>query len=190
LFKSLYSVIMTGKLWNLALLKLTTTRRHMGKYLDNIKKLNIAVELIRLGARVSIVRSHCDVSLAIAQGLSREIYGKRPVKGLLPFSEEWFYRYKSCVHSMLFLRLYDQAKGKDTFKLINAYKKYEKHLKEKQNAPLLDINRADLLINLINATILQVDICEKCSRKHVRFNARNICLHCNKPPRSKELNIF
>lgn len=162
----------------------------MGKHLQKIRERNLAVMLIRLGARVSVVRSYCDISLATAQGLTREIHGKSPLKGLLPFSEEWFYRYKSCVHSMLFLRLYDQAKGKDTFKLINAYKRYEKHLKKKLTQPLLDINRADLLINMINANILHVDVCEKCGRDHIRFNARNICLYCNKPPRSKELNIF
>lgn len=162
----------------------------MGKHLQKIKMLNLSVMLIRLGARVGMVRSHCGISLAAGKELTWEVLGRQPTKGLLPFSEEWFYNYRAGIHSMLFLSFYDNAKGKKTFRLVNAYKMYLKHLDEKRHSPLLDINRADLLINLINANVLQADVCEKCERKHVRFNANNKCRHCDRPPKAKELNIF
>jgi hypothetical protein len=160
-------------------------------FLSKIKDLNLAVDLIRLGARAPVVKRFCPtVSRETLHGLTWEITGRAAKKGQLPYSEEWFYPYPANCHTMLFLSFYDREKTKGAYRIANAFKKYYNHSRAHGHAPLFHFNRAVILLDLLSADILQKDICEKCNNEYIRATAMNICPHCNKPHKSKEIDFL
>ena len=71
------------------------------------KQIDTAVELIKLGARLQVLESETDLSYERLLRLYKEVAGKSPSKGQLPFSTDWFLTWQPNIHASLFLNIYE-----------------------------------------------------------------------------------
>lgn len=58
--------------------------------LSDSRQIERAVSLIQLGARLQVLESETDLSYERLLRLYKEVAGRSPSKGQLPFSTEWF----------------------------------------------------------------------------------------------------
>ena len=58
-----------------------------------------AVTLINLGARLQVLESETDLSYERLLRLYKEVAGKSPSKGQLPFSTDWFMTWQPNIHA-------------------------------------------------------------------------------------------
>ena len=70
--------------------------------LTEAKQIERAVTLINLGARLQVLESETDLSYERLLRLYKEVAGKSPSKGQLPFSTDWFMTWQPNAHSSLF----------------------------------------------------------------------------------------
>ena len=75
--------------------------------LTEAKQIDTAVELIRLGARLQVLESETDLSYERLLRLYKEVAGKSPSKGQLPFSTDWFMTWQPNIHASLFLNIHE-----------------------------------------------------------------------------------
>src|SRR5262249_53331499 len=54
------------------------------------KEINLAVELVQLGARLQVLEAATNLSRERLLKLYKEVKGESPPKGMLPFSTDWF----------------------------------------------------------------------------------------------------
>ena len=66
-------------------------------------EIQIAIELINLGARLQVLQSETKVSRERLLKLYKEVKGVSPPKGMLPFSTDWFMTWQPNVHASLFM---------------------------------------------------------------------------------------
>lgn len=65
--------------------------------------IQLATELIRLGARLQLLEKETELSRGRLIKLYKEINGCPPPKGMLPFSTEWFMNWEHNIHATVFL---------------------------------------------------------------------------------------
>ncbi len=53
-------------------------------------QVQLAIELIDLGARLQVLETETDLSRGRLIKLYKEVRGMSPPKGMLPFSTDWF----------------------------------------------------------------------------------------------------
>ena len=70
------------------------------------EQLQLAIQLINLGARLQLLESHTSLSRERLTKLYKELKGISPPKGMLPFSTDWFLTWQPNIHSSLFLNIY------------------------------------------------------------------------------------
>ena len=70
------------------------------------KQIQLATELIELGARLQVLEMNTDLSRERLVKLYKEIRGVSPPKGMLPYSEDWFMSWQPNMHSSLFINIY------------------------------------------------------------------------------------
>ena len=75
--------------------------------LTEARQIDTAVELIRLGARLQVLESETDLSYERLLRLYKEVAGKSPSKGQLPFSTDWFMTWQPNIHASLFLNIHE-----------------------------------------------------------------------------------
>ena len=63
--------------------------------------LQTIVTLINLGARLQVLESETDLSYERLLRLYKEVSGKSPSKGQLPFSTDWFMTWQPNIHATL-----------------------------------------------------------------------------------------
>lgn len=73
--------------------------------------IQLATELIRLGARLQLLESETVLSRGRLIRLYKEIKGCPPPKGMLPFSTDWFMTWEHNIHATVFSRLVVYAKN-------------------------------------------------------------------------------
>ena len=74
--------------------------------LNDSKQVERAVALINLGARLQVLESETDLSYERLLRLYKEVAGRSPSKGQLPFSTEWFLTWQPNIHASLFQNTY------------------------------------------------------------------------------------
>ena len=74
--------------------------------LSEAKQIQLASELIKLGARLQVLEANSNLSRERLVKLYKEITGVSPPKGMLPFSEDWFTSWQPNMHSSLFINIY------------------------------------------------------------------------------------
>src|SRR5580765_6551722 len=113
--------------------------------LTEAKQISRAVALIGLGARLQVLESETDLSYERLLRLYKEVAGKSPSKGQLPFSTDWFLTWQPNIHSSLFFNIYtyltktSAIDGIDA--LIKAYELYTEQVGVCGLEPLLSITR-------------------------------------------------
>ena len=57
---------------------------------DEARQIRVASDLVRLGARLQVLESETTLSRERLLRLYKELAGRSPSKGMLPFSTDWF----------------------------------------------------------------------------------------------------
>ncbi|EGI75402.1 flagellar transcriptional regulator FlhC [Hylemonella gracilis] len=160
--------------------------------LNESRQIERAVALIKLGARLQVLESETDLSYERLLRLYKEVAGKSPSKGQLPFSTDWFLTWQPNIHSSLFLNIYEYLSKassiEDIDAVMKAYRLYEEQMKALEMEPLLSITRAWRLVKFIDNNMLAMTRCSKCGGHFVseaHENARNyVCGLCEPPARA------
>lgn len=160
--------------------------------LNESRQIERAATLIRMGARMQVLESETSLSYERLIRLYKEIAGKSPSKGQLPFSTDWFLTWQENVHSSLFLNIYEYlSKGASLDSvdvLTKAYRLYTEQVEAAEIEALLSFTRAWRLVKFVDANMLALTQCAKCNGKFVTEpyeNARHYhCGLCNPPARA------
>lgn len=160
--------------------------------LNESRQIERAANLIRMGARMQVLESETTLSYERLIRLYREIVGKSPSKGQLPFSTDWFLTWQENIHSSLFLNIHEylsKAVACDTVEaLTKSYRLYEEQVREAGIEPILSFTRAWRLVKFVDAGMLKMTACTQCNGHFVADayeNARHyVCGLCNPPARA------
>ncbi|MBX6319259.1 flagellar transcriptional regulator FlhC [Pigmentiphaga sp.] len=159
--------------------------------LSEARQIEIASELIRLGARLQVLEAEVQLSRERLLRLYREIQGKSPPKGMLPFSTDWFMTWQPNIHSSLFMNIHrHQVSMGDApvEALIRAYRLYREQVGQFGMPEVLSITRAWRLTRFFDAGMLGMAACTTCGGEFVthtyELTRRYVCGLCNMPSRA------
>ena len=160
--------------------------------LTEARDIERAVELIHLGARLQVLESETNLSYERLLRLYKEVAGKSPSKGQLPFSTDWFLTWQPNIHSSLFANIHEYlskaAALDDIDVVIKAYKLYTEQMQACGIEPLLSFTRAWRLVKFMDNNMLGMTKCSKCGGHFVTEPyeiARNFtCGLCVPPARA------
>lgn len=160
--------------------------------LNESRQIERAVALIKLGARLQVLESETDLSYERLLRLYKEVAGKSPSKGQLPFSTDWFLTWQPNIHASLFLNIYEYL-GKvssleDIDAVMKAYRLYNEQMVTLEMEPLLSVTRAWRLVKFVDNNMLAMTKCCKCGGHFVSEpyeNSRHyVCGLCEPPARA------
>ncbi|MCZ2103729.1 MAG: flagellar transcriptional regulator FlhC [Comamonadaceae bacterium] len=159
--------------------------------LNESRQIERAAMLIEMGARMQVLESETTLSYERLIRLYKEVAGRSPSKGQLPFSTDWFLTWQENIHSSLFLNIYEYlSKGVDLDAvelLTKAYRLYSEQVQAAEIEPLLSFTRAWRLVKFIDASMLTRTACSKCHGQFVTelYESRHYtCGLCNPPARA------
>src|SRR5471032_3107357 len=123
------------------------------------QEIRLAMELIRLGARLQLLESEVSLSRERLLKLYKELKGVSPPKGMLPFSTDWFLTWQPNIHSSLFINIHrflvEHAGATGIEAVMKAYKLYlEQMPPEPGEEPLLSLTRAWTLVRFFSSKML------------------------------------
>jgi flagellar transcriptional activator FlhC len=161
--------------------------------LTEAKQIQLAVELIELGARLQLLQEETQISRERLLKLYKEVKGESPSKGMLPYSTDWFMSWSPNIHSSLFINIYQfltrngGVSGVEA--LIKSYRLYLEQIQNGESAePVLSITRAWFLIRFFEAGMLQLAACTECGGHYVvhsnELYADYVCGICRPPSRA------
>jgi hypothetical protein len=134
------------------------------------KKLELAQGIIEKGGRTSIVRAVCQISKVSALQLHKEIFGRGPSAGLLPYDPDWITKSpENCLHASIYFNIY-QTLSRNTSACkgeiyLSAYTLYEQTLMGKP--AVLNINRAWHIGQQISMAYICGMVCKRCNSIYV-----------------------
>jgi flagellar transcriptional activator FlhC len=160
--------------------------------LNESRQIERAIALIRLGARLQVLESETDLSYERLLRLYKEVAGRSPSKGQLPFSTDWFLTWQPNIHASLFLNTYEYLSKvsalEDIDAVMKAFKLYCEQIASCEVEPLLSITRAWRLVKFIDNNMLTMTRCSTCGGKFVTElyeNSRHfVCGLCEPPARA------
>lgn len=160
--------------------------------LNESKQIERAVALIHLGARLQVLESETDLSYERLLRLYKEVAGRSPSKGQLPFSTDWFLTWQPNIHASLFLNIYEYLTKVSAMEEIDAvmkaFKLYTEQMASCGVEPMLSITRAWRLVKFVNNQMLGMTKCSHCGGHFVTEpfeNARHyVCGLCEPPARA------
>jgi len=160
--------------------------------LQESRQIERAVQLIELGARLQVLEAETDLSYERLLRLYKEVAGKSPSKGQLPFSTDWFLTWQPNIHASLFMNIHGylaKASTQDDIELIvRAYRLYTEQMTHCGLEPLLSFTRAWRLVKFMDNSMLSMTKCSCCGGHFVSVayeNSRNFtCGLCAPPARA------
>jgi flagellar transcriptional activator FlhC len=160
--------------------------------LTEARQIERAVTLIHLGARLQVLESETDLSYERLLRLYKEVSGRSPSKGQLPFSTDWFMTWQPNIHASLFLNMHEYlnkvAELDEIDTVIKAYQLYMEQTQAQGLEPLLSVTRAWRLVKFIDNGMLTMTRCNTCGGHfitHPHEIARHFtCGLCNPPARA------
>ena len=160
--------------------------------LDEARQIERAVTLIHLGARLQVLESETDLSYERLLRLYKEVAGRSPSKGQLPFSTDWFMTWQPNIHASLFVNIHEYLNKASAMDEIDAViKAYQLYLEQAQSLsiePLLSVTRAWRLVKFIDNGMLTLTSCKKCGGHFVthphEISRQYVCGLCNPPARA------
>ena len=164
--------------------------------LNESRQIERAVALIKLGARLQVLESETDLSYERLLRLYKEVAGKSPSKGQLPFSTDWFLTWQPNIHASLFLNIYEYLSKtsslEDIDAVMKAFRLYSEQMVTLEMEPLLSVTRAWRLVKFVDNSMLAMTRCSKCNGHFVSEpyeNARHyVCGLCEPPARAGKGN--
>lgn len=156
------------------------------------REIQIAVELINLGARLQVLQEETAVSRERLIKLYKEVKGESPAKGMLPYSTDWFMSWLPNIHSSLFMDIHRFMVSNTTLSgveaLIKSYRLYLEQIQISGGEPVLSITRAWFLVRFFEADMLQLTECKECGGHfvvHTNELCNNyVCGICRPPSRA------
>ncbi len=160
--------------------------------LSEARQIQLASELVRLGARLQLLETETSLSRERLLKLYKEIKGVSPPKGMLPFSVDWFLSWQANIHSSLFADIYHyllahtECRGIDA--VVKSYKLYLEHVAAGGLDCVLSMTRAWTLVRFLEGRVLKSIPCAKCGG-HFLMHAQDlhagyVCGLCNVPSRA------
>lgn len=151
-----------------------------------------ASELIALGARLQVLESETKLSRERLLRLYKEMQGRSPPKGMLPFSTDWFVTWMPNIHASIFMGIYQnliQASELDEIEaIIKAYRLYLEHCATHEAEVVLSVTRAWRLVKFIDAAMLRTVPCTRCGGHFVAHTMELydsfVCGLCHMPSRA------
>ena len=159
---------------------------------DDVREVERARELIELDARLQVLESETALSRERLLRLYKEIRGRSPPKGMLPFSTDWFVTWMPNIHASLFMAIYRhlrRAANVDRVDaLTRAYRLYLEQCAGGELDPVLSLTRAWRLVKFVEAGMLKSASCRKCRGDFVvregDLTSRYVCGCCQPPARA------
>ncbi|GAB4088076.1 flagellar transcriptional regulator FlhC [Hydrogenophaga soli] len=151
-----------------------------------------AIALIHLGARLQVLESETSLSYERLLRLYKEVAGKSPSKGQLPFSTDWFLTWQPNIHASLFANIHEYlskaAELDDIDVVIKAYRLYTEQMTACGIEPLLTFTRAWRLVKFMDNHMLGMTQCSCCGGKFVtepyEISRNFVCGLCEPPARA------
>ncbi len=164
--------------------------------IDEKRDITLAIDLIRLGARLQVLETETRLSYERLLKLYKEVAGKSPSKGMLPFSTDWFMSWQPNMHSSLFMNIYENvSKSCDIDEIdaiIKAYELYIEQVGAIGLEPLVSVTRAWRLVKFADAGMITLSGCTKCSGRFVNhtfeIDKDYVCGLCAPPPRAGKVS--
>lgn len=156
------------------------------------RQIDLAVELIRLGARLAVLEAETNLSRERLLKLYKEVMGKSPSKGMLPYSTDWFMSWRPNIHSSLFIDTYRYLEAHAGVSgieaIVKAYKLYLEHVQAQGMERVLSVTRAWSLVRFFDAKMLTTIPCTHCKGHFVvhtlDLNRDYVCGMCDMPSRA------
>jgi flagellar transcriptional activator FlhC len=156
------------------------------------KQINLAVELVELGARLQVLETETNLSRERLLKLYKEVKGESPPKGMLPFSTDWFISWQPNIHSSLFIDIYRylgrHAGVSGIEAIIKAYRLYLEHVKVNGLECVLSLTRAWSLVRFCEAKMLTTVPCTECGGHFIMhamdLHKNYVCGMCHVPSRA------
>lgn len=160
--------------------------------LSEVNDTHIAMELIRLGARLQVLEKETALSREKLIKLYKAIHGQSPPKGMLPFSADWFLAWRPNIHTSIFMSFYEKvrehANVSDVQVLISAYKLYLEACPPGDEEAVLSITRAWTYLRLAQSRVVKRIACSCCGVQFIThsldLNDEAMCGHCDVPSRA------
>ncbi len=156
------------------------------------RQIDLASQLIRLGARLQVLEQQTSLSRERLLRLYKEIQGKSPPKGMLPFSTDWFMTWQPNVHASLYMNIHqsvingsalDEAEA-----LIASYRLYLEQIDTLRLEPVLSLTRAWRLLKFFDCNLLTLAGCARCGGQFVVHSydlvEAYVCGLCHLPSRA------
>lgn len=157
------------------------------------QQIHLAIELVKLGARLQLLESETSLSRERLLNLYKELKGVSPPKGMLPFSIDWFITWQPNIHSSLFVNIHrylvEHARISGIEAVMKAYKLYlEQTQPGSGTEPVLSLTRAWTLTRFMERKMLSTTPCCKCGG-HFVVNSLDLhndyaCGLCHMPSRA------
>lgn len=161
---------------------------------NEAREIQIAVELINLGARLQLLQEETSLSRERLLKLYKEVKGESPSKGMLPYSTDWFMSWLPNIHSSLFIDIHQfllkHAGVTGVEALIKSYRLYleQTGTTDTTEEPVLSITRAWFMLRFFDAKMLQLTPCTECGGHFVvhtdELCADYTCGICRPPSRA------
>ena len=160
--------------------------------LGEVREVQLAIELIGLGARLQFLEAEVGLSRERLIRLYKEIKGVSPPKGLLPFSTDWYMTWLANIHSSMFYNIYQFMKihsdEEKVWILIKSYKLYLQQIAAQDSEPILDFTRACTMVRFFDSDMLQLSTCTRCEGQFVAHAHDHkhgyVCVLCRPPSRA------
>jgi flagellar transcriptional activator FlhC len=156
------------------------------------QEIQLAAELIRLGARLQLLEAETHLSRERLLKLYKEVKGVSPPKGMLPFSTDWFLTWQPNVHASLFMSFYQFMLDNTGLRGLNAvvkgYRLYLEHIELQGMECVLSLTRAWTLVRFFDAGMLRMAHCKDCGGQFVAhaydLTQDYVCGLCHVPARA------
>ena len=161
--------------------------------LDEMTQVQLAIDLMEMGARLQVVESETDISRPRLIKLYKEVVGTSPPKGLLPFSTDWFMTWMPNIHASLFYTIYrrveEHAVSDSKISLfIRAFRLYQEQASLDDGEFKLALTRAWTLVRFFDSKMLEMIPCTQCGCHFVAHaytpRADYVCGICLPPSRA------
>ena len=156
-------------------------------------EIQLAIELINLGARLQLLESETSLSRERLLKLYKELKGVSPPKGMLPFSTDWFITWQPNVHSSLFIGIHrymvTHAHVTGITAIMKAYQLYLEQVGVRADEePVLSLTRAWTLVRFVESKMLATTSCKTCAGQFIvhqlDLNQDYTCGLCHLPSRA------
>jgi len=160
--------------------------------LGEVREIQLAIELIDLGARLQFLEMEVNLSRERLIQLYKELKGVSPPKGLLPFSTDWYMTWRANIHSSMFYNIYRfmrvEADEHSLQAMIKSFRLYREQVEASGSELVLDFTRAHTMVRFFDSDMLQLTPCSRCGGHfvaHAHDNKRGyVCVLCRPPSRA------